>query len=115
MEDDWIIVSVTLEKGIKKIGYVTVQYKDLLYIECDIVYWNKGEPKIWIKTPEMWYGAKKVRLFGWKTKAISDEFQRMILSRLETDHGLTMEMAKSLFKEKPKIIKKKLDKIKEKI
>lgn len=118
MEDDLKIVSATLEKGIKKIGYVTVQYKDLMYIQCDIVLWVKGEPKIWIRTPEVWFGAKKVRLFAWKTKEMSDEFQRIIISRLEADYGLTMKEAKRILKMRtPKQQKKKknLDNIKEKI
>lgn len=73
------------------VAKLLVQYYDLM-IMCDLVLYTKGEPKLWVRLPEVWKDNKKICLNRWISKT-TDAFQDEIIRQVHTERGYGVKEA----------------------
>lgn len=80
-----------------RIGFVIVTYYDLR-LRCEICLYK--DIRLWIRMPEIWLNdsVKKQYVF-WDDNEKSDEFQKIILSKVFDLLGLSVEKAVAIKKE----------------
>jgi len=77
-----------------RLGTAMVAYHDIRIL-CDICLYK--DTKLWIRMPEIWLeNSVKKQLVFWDDKQKSDEFQKIILSKIFDLIGLTLESAISM-------------------
>jgi hypothetical protein len=85
------VLLVEVKPSAFRIGTVFLRYYDLS-MSCDICLF-KNE-RLWIRLPEMWISqTKKISFVRWIDKGHSDNFQKLILSKVFDMVGLTLESA----------------------